>query len=372
MEIQLLVDGYKKFDNIYEDFIDGTLIHKDIYFSDETVYIEHAPNFPIYMAKGDEEQKKRDFLEAFNAISASYLNVDREILLDERFWHSILLTQKRSYLLNMYPEIKEDKSNFNKIVLKKFDWENYIYKTILGAQYVTDNFSDPVKQKKYFELIIENLDLYNYIIKYEIFRNDVFLINILAIIDELDLSKVMKAKIKGRDDLGDDERYGRRVIFEFNKSYPIVMSPMLKKDDLKKIFIEYLSYYYDTSDIVSTHGLEGSRPQKELITSNRSNHSNYVKSENSTVMAGIQEASRNTSNIVSKETDEISKDDLTSYLDRFNLEYIDHRKDGGSIWVIGDRSIKEYLRPLESNGVYFQFKPIGSKVTNNKSAWFWY
>lgn len=153
MEIQLLVDGYKKFDNIYEDFIDGTLIHKDIYFSDETVYIEHAPNFPIYMAKGDEEQKKRDFLEAFNAISASYLNVDREILLDERFWHSILLTQKRSYLLNMYPEIKEDKSNFNKIVLKKFDWENYIYKTILGAQYVTDNFSDPVKQKKYFELL---------------------------------------------------------------------------------------------------------------------------------------------------------------------------------------------------------------------------
>lgn len=305
------------------------------------------------MAKGDEEQKKRDFLEAFNAISASYLNVDREILLDERFWHSILLTQKRSYLLNMYPEIKEDKSNFNKIVLKKFDWENYIYKTILGAQYVTDNFSDPVKQKKYFELIIENLDLYNYIIKYEIFRNDVFLINILAIIDELDLSKVMKAKIKGRDDLGDDERYGRRVIFEFNKSYPIVMSPMLKKDDLKKIFIEYLSYYYDTSDIVSTHGLEGSRPQKELITSNRSNHSNYVKSENSTVMAGIQEASRNTSNIVSKETDEISKDDLTSYLDRFNLEYIDHRKDGGSIWVIGDRSIKEYLRPLESNRSLF-------------------
>lgn len=57
MEIQLLVDGYKKFDNIYEDFIDGTLIHKDIYFSDETVYIEHAPNFPIYMAKEMKNKK---------------------------------------------------------------------------------------------------------------------------------------------------------------------------------------------------------------------------------------------------------------------------------------------------------------------------
>ena len=54
----------------------------------------------------------------------------------------------------------------------------------------------------------------------DILRFDKFLLNILDIIDELDLSKVMKAKIKDRPDLGKDERIGRRVIFEFNKSYP--------------------------------------------------------------------------------------------------------------------------------------------------------
>ena len=62
------------------------------------------------------------------------------------------------------------------------------------------------------------------LLNYEIFRNDRFLINLLDVTDELGLSKVLKAKIKGRDDLGKDERVGRRVIYEFNKSYPVVMS----------------------------------------------------------------------------------------------------------------------------------------------------
>ena len=91
--------------------------------------------------------------------------------------------------------------------------------------------------------------MYNYIIKYEIFRNDKFLLNILDIIDELDLAKVMKAKIKDRPDLGKDERYGRRVLFEFNKAYPVVMSPMLEKDELEVLFMEYLGYYYDLSKL---------------------------------------------------------------------------------------------------------------------------
>ena len=73
------------------------------------------------------------------------------------------------------------------------------------------------KVEKYYRLIVDNLDVYNYIIKYEIFRNDKFLINILDIINDNDLGNVLKAKIKDRSDLGKDPRYGRMVIFEFNK-----------------------------------------------------------------------------------------------------------------------------------------------------------
>lgn len=147
------------------------------------------------------------------------------------------------YLLKMYPQIQEDYKDFCNIVIKKFDWENYIYKAILIAQYV-EECAAPEKQEQYYHLILQNMDVFNYIIKYEIFRNGRFLINIMDIIEETGLSKVLKAKIRNRPDLGKDERYGRRVIFEFNKAYPVVMSPMLEKEELKEYFLEYLGYYY--------------------------------------------------------------------------------------------------------------------------------
>ena len=75
----------------------------------------------------------------------------------------------------------------------------------------------------------------------------------LDIINDNNLSSILKAKIKDRPDLGKDERYGRRVLFEFNKAYPIVMSPMLEKDELEELFIEYLGYYYDLSKLESVN-----------------------------------------------------------------------------------------------------------------------
>ncbi|MDC3418082.1 hypothetical protein [Aquibacillus salsiterrae] len=244
MEIRLLKKGYKNNEQFYKDFLEDQILINEEYFSGEIVFINSAPDFPIYMAKGSEQERGQLFLEAFELISSSYLNTNRDIHFDEVFWHSLLAVYKRDYLLEQYPQIKDGINQFNNIVLKDFNWENYIYKCVLGAQYVNDQVTDLDERVRYYGLIFENLDLYNYIIKYEIFRNDSFLKNILDIIDELNLSKVMKAKITDRDDLGADERVGRRVIFEFNKSYPIIMSPMLEKEDLKELFLEYLSYYY--------------------------------------------------------------------------------------------------------------------------------
>lgn len=279
MEIRLLADGYKTSETLYQDFLADKINEKEDYFSNETVYIREVPDFPIYIAKGSEEEKKQKFLEAFKVMSHSYLNTERDLLLDEKFWHSVLLTRKQNFILTNYPEVEKGKSTFNNIVLKKFDWENYIYKTILGAQYINDNISDEDERQRYYELIIENLDLYNYIIKYEIFRNDKFLINILTIIDELKLSKTLKAKIKGREDLGNDERVGRRVIFEFNKSYPVVMSPLLEKKELKELFMEYLSYYDDTSQVLAVKETE-TETSRELDTVNQMTAHNSSSQEN--------------------------------------------------------------------------------------------
>ena len=255
MEVKLLEKGYKENEQLYQDFLEDKIDPNNEYFSNKVVYIKEAPDFPIYMAKGSEEEKRKDFLKAFRTIAAFYLDTERDVIMEETFWHSLLVQHKRDYILEHYPEVQEGISKFRNIVLKKFDWENYIYKSILGAQYIHDNISDEEERERYYELIIDNLDVYNYIIKYEVFRNDMFLINILDIIDELKLSKLMKAKIKEREDLGNDERYGRRVIFEFNKSYPVVMAPMLSKEELKKLFITYLSYYYDVSQVISEKDL---------------------------------------------------------------------------------------------------------------------
>ena len=245
MEVKLLKKDFLKKEEFYKDFLEDKIKDNDEYFSGEVVNIDEAPDFPIYMGVGYDKCRAEMFKEAFNVISNYYLNTDRDIHFDEVFWHSLFCVYKRDYLLERYPEIQDSISKFNNIVTKKFDWENYIYKCILGAQYINDNVADEATRERYYELIIDNLDLYNYIIKYEIFRNDKFLINFLEVTDELNLSKVLKAKIKGRDDLGKDERVGRRVIFEFNKSYPIVMSPMMDKDEFKEVFLEYLGYYYN-------------------------------------------------------------------------------------------------------------------------------
>ncbi|MSR92095.1 DUF6339 family protein [Inconstantimicrobium porci] len=249
MEIRLLKSGYKNNEQFYKDFLEDKIKYNDEYFSDEIIELKSAPDFPIYMGVGYEKNREELFLKAFDVISKNYINLDRDIYLNETFWHSLMCCEKSKYIIEKYPNVTESINNFNNIVLKKFDWENYIYKCILGAQYVEDNIKEDSEKNKFYKLIVENLDLYNYMIKYEIFRNDKFIMNILEIIDELDLSKVMKAKIIGRDDLGKDERVGRRIIYEFNKSYPVIMAPMLEKEELKEIFLRFLSYYYDTNKL---------------------------------------------------------------------------------------------------------------------------
>lgn len=254
MVIKLLFEGYKSDDQLYTAFCQDNIWSSD-FISNDYVSIPTLPDFPIYFAKMRDDEKVKGLLELIHMIEDNILTLDRDIYMDERFWHSYLCLYKRDFLIQKYPEILENINAFKNIILKPFDWENYIYKAILTAQYVVDHA--PSNQKEhYYHLIIQNMDIFNYIIKYEIFRNGNFLINVLDIIEKHDLSKILKAKIKDRPDLGKDERYGRRVIFEFNKSYPIVLSPMLEKQDLEAYFLKFLSYYYHGETIQEPESMD--------------------------------------------------------------------------------------------------------------------
>ena len=245
MEISLLNKGYKNNEAFYNAFLSNNM---EEFLSDEIINLESAPDFPIYLNIADETERTNQFIQAFTVIANRYLHTDRDIHFDEQFWHSFLCTAKREYILNNYPQVKMGVKEFNNVVLKKFDWENYVYKCILGAQYVVDHVADQTRHEHYFRLIAENLDMFNYMLKYAVFRNGEFMINILDIIDEHDLSSTLKQKITWRGDLGKDERVGRRVLFEFNKSYPIVLFPMLSKEELEPLFFEYLEMYKEPNN----------------------------------------------------------------------------------------------------------------------------
>lgn len=248
MKIRLLKEGYKRDESLYTAFRNGEVID-DLFFSEEIVEIEEAPDFPIYMGKGSETQKKVDFFEAFKAITNSYVNLDRDIHFNECFWHSLLITKKRDYIIREYPQVIESYREFCNIVIKSFDWENYIYKCVLAVEYIEDATELMLPKDQYYELIVDNLDIYNYIIKYSIFRNGEFLVKILTIIYNLGISELLKSKITNYPDLGKDERYGRRVIFELNKAYPVLMIPLLDIRILQEEFIKALGNYYDVSGI---------------------------------------------------------------------------------------------------------------------------
>lgn len=248
MEIRLLDNNYLKSESLYSDFLNDRIGSDEKHFSNTSVYIDSIPDFPIYL-RGNQEQRYEYYSAAFNAMINSYLKTPREINMNGIFWYSLLLLHKRKYICTTYPMILDSEKEFRNIVLKKFDWENYIYKCVVGAQYIIDNVDSLENQEKFIHAISDNLDLYNYIIKYEIFRNDFFLINILSIIQDNNLSEIMKTKIKNRPDLGKDERVGRRVIFELNKSYPVILAPTLNKKELEPLILKHALKYANSIHI---------------------------------------------------------------------------------------------------------------------------
>lgn len=51
------------------------------------------------------------------------------------------------------------------------------------------------------------------------------------------------------------------------------------------------------------------------------------------------------------------------------LEYVDKRAHGGSLWIIGDRSLDGFMSEMEARGASFRFREGGGKSTKGKDAW---
>ena len=55
MKINLLKKEYISSEAFYEDFLNDEIKNKEEYFSGEAVFIDEAPDFPIYISTRDEE-----------------------------------------------------------------------------------------------------------------------------------------------------------------------------------------------------------------------------------------------------------------------------------------------------------------------------
>lgn len=245
MRIRLLVANY--FNNeemkqqIYQDFLNNDININKYYFSEDEndiIELDNQFDLPIYLNRASKEE----FIRAITILRENMVKTERSVHLSGRFWHSYILLTMRDYVVEKYPQVKEGYDEFRKVVLKYFDWENYIYKCMIAAEYIENSAVETEEEKLYLsEIIVENLDLYNYLIKYTIFRNKQFILNLLRIIDEEGVSEEIKKKVQ--NEAGKDLRLSRMIVYEMNKRYPNIMYPLLSKDELKEEFYEMKKIY---------------------------------------------------------------------------------------------------------------------------------
>jgi len=247
MKVYLFKENYlEDQDKFYIDFLNDN-INSQVYLSSKYIEIGDVEPFPFYLNISNEEVKKIEYLEAFSTVSNYYNDLDREITFNPKFWHSLFLINFKDFSAKKYPEMLENKTKFDNIILKKFDWENYIYKILLAVEIVNET-ANKDEHMKYYNLIVENLDLFNYLIKYNLTRNAEFISKILNVIHKNNLSKIVKKNISNRPDLSKDERYGRRVVYEFNRNYPTLMFPSMDYREIENYFLEFLDLYLKESN----------------------------------------------------------------------------------------------------------------------------
>ncbi|ENQ3105189.1 hypothetical protein ACEOWJ_001154 [Bacillus cereus] len=62
--------------------------------------------------------------------------------------------------------------------------------------------------------------------------------------------------------------------------------------------------------------------------------------------------------------------DLIPYLQKHNLDVIDKREFGGTVWVLGGWELNAILFPLKEKEIFFRYTAKGNQVTEGKAAWF--
>lgn len=64
------------------------------------------------------------------------------------------------------------------------------------------------------------------------------------------------------------------------------------------------------------------------------------------------------------------KPDIETVLKEKGIAYIDKRKHGGALWIIGGHELDDLMAELKGMGFRFWFSEKGGRVSKNQPAWF--
>lgn len=86
--------------------------------------------------------------------------------------------------------------------------------------------------------------------------------------------------------------------------------------------------------------------------------------------ANPEPASKSSRGIASNSTKPSKGDWILEAIKAEGHKYVDRRKSGGHLWVIGDKSLEGFMRGLEARGATFWYSAKGAKASRHRPAWF--
>lgn len=240
-EIYLLKEPIVNKLDFYNSFLRNTL-KEDGFFTDTRVKVPDLDEFLTYSGNANKNSSKI-LGDLIKIMMYNFIDLKQEIYMSQNFWMSYLVSKLRMSLFRNYPSISENFNTFRLIVLRKFDWENYLYKAAIFANVLNDKLQNKDLLDDYIDVILNNMDLFNYILKLTSLRNDNLIYNMITLLYENKDSELSSfLKFRSREDINKDDSPGRLVLLEFNTTYPAILFPMLNYDEFKKIFLNYIDH----------------------------------------------------------------------------------------------------------------------------------
>jgi hypothetical protein len=182
------------------------------------------------------------WMNLISAVEECMENVPARLYEDGSFWFSLFLTRFQLELLEDYPQLKSSSKPLKNILLKQFNWENYIYKAVVIVKLkraALKRFGND----EIVNLILDDLDLFNYLIKSPLFRNLDFILNIFELTRRSSFPVKLKSQIKSEKYKQKDKRFGRRIVYELNKVYPVLFVQKFEIDELGNKMNEIIRQY---------------------------------------------------------------------------------------------------------------------------------